>query len=58
VLVATTKILAVKMGTSNSSCPTALLARLPCRSLSPTFYEQLLCQNPFAKKLQAQIVST
>jgi hypothetical protein len=27
-------------------------------SISPTFYEQLLCQNPFAKKLQIQIVST
>jgi hypothetical protein len=25
-------------------------------SISPTFYEQLLCQNPFAKKLQTQIV--
>jgi len=27
-------------------------------SISPTFYEQLLCQNPFAKKLQTQFVST
>jgi hypothetical protein len=27
-------------------------------SLSPTFYEQLLRQNPFTKKLQTQIVST
>jgi hypothetical protein len=27
-------------------------------SISPTFYEQLLCQNPIAKKLQTQIVST
>jgi hypothetical protein len=27
-------------------------------SISPTFYEQLLCPNPFAKKLQTQIVST
>jgi hypothetical protein len=27
-------------------------------SISPTFYEQLLCQNPFAKKLQTHIVST
>jgi len=27
-------------------------------SISPTFYKQLLCQNPFAKKLQTQIVST
>jgi hypothetical protein len=27
-------------------------------SISPTFYEQLLCRNPFAKKLQTQIVST
>jgi hypothetical protein len=26
-------------------------------SISPTFYEQLLSQNPFAKKLQTQIVS-
>jgi hypothetical protein len=26
-------------------------------SISPTFYEQLLRQNPFAKKLQSQIVS-
>jgi hypothetical protein len=26
--------------------------------ISPTFYEQLLRQNPFAKKLQTQIVST
>jgi len=26
-------------------------------SISPTFYEQLLRQNPFAKKLQTQIVS-
>jgi hypothetical protein len=27
-------------------------------SISATFYEQLLRQNPFAKKLQTQIVST
>jgi hypothetical protein len=27
-------------------------------SISPTFYAQLLRQNPFAKKLQTQIVST
>jgi hypothetical protein len=27
-------------------------------SISPTIYEHLLCQNPFAKKLQTQIVST
>jgi hypothetical protein len=27
-------------------------------SISPTFYEQVLRQNPFAKKLQTQIVST
>ncbi len=27
-------------------------------SISPIFYEQLLHQNPFAKKLQTQIVST
>jgi hypothetical protein len=27
-------------------------------SISPTFYEQLLHQNPFAKKLQTQFVST
>jgi hypothetical protein len=27
-------------------------------SISLTFYEQLLCQNPFTKKLQTQIVST
>jgi hypothetical protein len=26
--------------------------------ISPTFYEQLLRQNPFAKNLQTQIVST
>ncbi len=26
-------------------------------SISPTFYQQLLRQNPFAKKLQTQIVS-
>ncbi len=26
-------------------------------SISPTFYEQFLCQNPFAKKLQTQIVT-
>jgi hypothetical protein len=26
--------------------------------ISPTFYEQPLCLNPFAKKLQTQIVST
>jgi hypothetical protein len=26
--------------------------------ISPTFYEQLLRQNPLAKKLQTQIVST
>jgi hypothetical protein len=26
-------------------------------SILPTFYEQLLHQNPFAKKLQTQIVS-
>jgi hypothetical protein len=29
----------------------------PLVSISPTFYEQLLRQNPFAKKLQTQIVS-
>ncbi len=27
-------------------------------SISPTFYEQLLRQNPFTKKLQTQIVNT
>ncbi len=27
-------------------------------SISPTFYEHLLRQNPFAKKLQTQILST
>jgi hypothetical protein len=27
-------------------------------SISPTFYEHLLRLNPFAKKLQTQIVST
>jgi hypothetical protein len=27
-------------------------------SISPTFYEQLLHQNPLAKKIQTQIVST
>jgi hypothetical protein len=27
-------------------------------SILPTFYEQLLRQNPFAKKIQTQIVST
>ncbi len=27
-------------------------------SISPTFYEQLLRQDPFAKKIQTQIVST
>jgi hypothetical protein len=27
-------------------------------AISPTFYEQLLCPNPFAKKIQTQIVST
>jgi hypothetical protein len=27
-------------------------------SISPTFYEQLLRQNPFAKKLETQIAST
>jgi len=27
-------------------------------SISTTFYEQLLCQNPFTKKLQTQIEST
>jgi hypothetical protein len=27
-------------------------------SISPTFYEQLLRQNPFAKKLQTQIGGT
>jgi len=27
-------------------------------SISPTFYEQLLRQNPFAKKLQTQSVIT
>jgi hypothetical protein len=26
-------------------------------SISPTFYEQLLRQNPCAKKLQTQIIS-
>ncbi len=26
-------------------------------SISPTFYEQLLRPNPFAKKIQTQIVS-
>jgi hypothetical protein len=28
------------------------------QTLSPTFYEQLLRQNPFAKKLLTQIVRT
>jgi hypothetical protein len=27
-------------------------------SISPTFYEQLLRQNPFTKKLQTKILST
>ena len=27
-------------------------------SISPTFYEQLLCKKPFAKKWKTQIVST
>jgi hypothetical protein len=27
-------------------------------AISPTFYEQLLRQNPFAEKLQTQIVCT
>jgi hypothetical protein len=30
----------------------------PQVSISQTFYEQLLHQNPFAKKLQTEIVST
>jgi hypothetical protein len=35
------------------------MASLLCIKLSsPTFYEQLLRQNPFAKKLQTQIEST
>jgi hypothetical protein len=36
----------------------AVSALLVLVSISPTFYEQLLHQNPFAKKLQTQIVST
>jgi hypothetical protein len=36
----------------------ALHALAALVSISPTFYHQLLCQNPFAKKLRAQIVST
>jgi hypothetical protein len=35
-----------------------LLIKLTPVSISPTFYEQLLCRNHFAKKLQTQIVST
>ncbi len=34
------------------------LGKLGLVSISPTFYSQLLCQNPFAKKLQTQMVST
>ena len=36
----------------------ALHALAALVSISPTFYKQLLRQNPFAKKLQTQIVST
>jgi hypothetical protein len=35
-----------------------LIEALLLVSISPTFYEQLLRQNPFAKKLQTQLVST
>jgi hypothetical protein len=34
------------------------LSYRPLGPISLTFYEQLLCQNPFAKNLQTQIVST
>jgi hypothetical protein len=36
----------------------AVQIRPPVTGFSPMFYEQLLHQNPFAKKLQTQIVST
>jgi hypothetical protein len=36
----------------------ASCATTPLVSISRTFYEQLLRQNPFTKKLQTQIVST
>ena len=39
---------------------TLVLGQQVCHqvSISPAFYEQLLRQNPFTKKLQTQIVST
>jgi hypothetical protein len=39
---------------------TLVLGQQVCNqvSISPAFYEQLLHQNPFTKKLQTQIVST
>jgi hypothetical protein len=39
-------------------CITAKAAKGSLVSISPTIYEQLLRQNPFAKKLQTQILST
>jgi hypothetical protein len=39
-----------------STTPTVAIVALV--SISPTFHEQLLRQNPFTKKLQTQIVST
>ncbi len=41
-----------------SSTQTVESLRIPLGSISSTFYEKLLHQNPFAKKLQTQIVST
>jgi hypothetical protein len=35
-----------------------MLLKLTPGGISPTFYEQLLRQNSFDKKLQTQIVST
>jgi hypothetical protein len=39
-------------------CGSTKAALLHLVTISPTFYEQLLRQNPFAKKLETQIVST
>jgi hypothetical protein len=50
------KVLATYLKKAQLDLQTAILPNQV--SISPTFYELLLCQNPFAKKLETQIVST
>jgi hypothetical protein len=51
-----TKLYGAKLGRLKNAPANQQLSH-PCVNL-PTFYEQLLRPNPFAKKLQTQIVST